>query len=539
MSKSFEHHARVVGALTLISRVTGFAREAIFSRVFGLGPIMDAFSFAFMMPNLFRRLFGEGALSAAFLPRFAKLDREDPESARRFGALMLAVSGGIFFAVLAVVELILVVLWWNAPEYAVDFHPPLHVGGALIPSLSVQSAALGYLLAMLMMPYMPLVCLVALSGAVLQSKDRFVVTAAAPIILNIAFVVAALAGIPFLGDEVGHRAHILLVAVSVLGAGVLQVLWTFGALRKVGLILDHRDPIAWMHVKKTLAESLPVMFGVGVLQLNTFVDGLIASWPTLMGPTIFGFQYPLQAGAMAAFAGAQRLYEFPLAVFGISIATAMFPALARSSSQPEAFASIVRSGIERAWFVGLPASVGLFLVAEPACGVAFQGSEFTYDDTLRVAAILRGFAIAIWSYSIVHIAARAFYALDDRQTPLRVALGMLVLNVALNLTLIFSSLREAGLAYSTAICSVVQCVVLLALLRRRVPGLIPPSLFVVLLKPAVATLGMALCVIAVGSFLPSGTDWNSLLLRFIGASGAGVVSYCAAAALLRARPKSI
>ncbi len=533
MPKSFEYHARIVGALTFVSRVSGFAREAVFSRVFGLGPIMDAFSFAFMMPNLFRRLFGEGALSAAFLPRFVKLDAEDPESARRFGALMLAVSGAAFFAVLAIIEIVLLVLWWNAPDYAVVFHPPARFGGALLPSFSVHSAALGYELAMIMMPYMPLVCLVALSGAVLQSKERFVVTAAAPIILNIAFVAAALAGFPLLGDDVGRRSHILLVAASVLVAGLLQLAWTLSALRKVGLVLEPRHPVAWEHVKRTLAESLPVMLGMGVLQVNTFIDGLIASWPTLVGPTIFGFEYPLKPGAMAAFASAQRLYEFPLAIFGLSIATAIYPMLARESKNLDTFASTVRDGIQRAWFIGLPASVGLVLVAEPACGVAFQGSEFTYEDTQRVAVILRGFAFAIWSYSIVHIVTRAFYALEDRRTPLRVAYCMIGLNFVLNVTLIFTPLREAGLGYSTAFCSVVQSITLLCLLRRRVPTLLQGALIAATLRTGVATLVMALCVITTSALIPVQTDWSSLLLRFLAEAGVGASSFAVSIYLLR------
>ncbi|MSR41052.1 MAG: murein biosynthesis integral membrane protein MurJ [Phycisphaerales bacterium] len=534
MSKSFHQHARTVAVLTFVSRVTGLAREAVFSRIFGLGPIMDAFSFAFMTPNLFRRLFGEGALSAAFLPRFSKLDRDDPESARRFGALMLAVSGAGFFAILVIAELILLLLWWNAPEFTIEVHPPLHFGGALLPTISVRSAALGYELAMLMMPYMPLVCLVALSGAVLQSKGRFLVTAAAPVILNVAFVIAALAGIPFLGDEVGRRGHIMLVACSVLGAGVLQVLWTLAALRKVGLVFERHHPIARLQVKKTLLESVPVMIGMGVLQINTFVDGLIASWPTLVGPTIFGFEYPLQAGAMAAFANAQRLYEFPLAIFGLSVATAIFPALARESNDLVAFAETMRHGLRRTFFIGLPASIGLFLVAEPACGVVFQGSEFTFEDTQRVAAILRGFSLAIWSYAMVHVVARAFYALDDRQTPLRVAISMLGLNFALNITLIFTPLREAGLAYSTAFCSIVQCVVLMVILRKRVPGIFDASLLTAWMKPMVATLVMAVCVVAVGFVLPQGTDWTTLLVRLLGATAVGAASFLLVARLLRA-----
>ena len=533
MTKSFEHHARTVSVLTFVSRVTGFARESIFSRVFGLGPIMDAFSFAFMLPNLSRRLFGEGALSSAFLPRFTKLDQDDPASAQRFGAMMLAATGAILFGLLLVVECVLFVLWWNAPSVVVELHAPLHMSGVLMPTIAVQPAALGYELAMLMMPYMPLVCVVALGSAVLQSKGRFFVAAAVPILLNLSFIVVSLAAIPFLGEESGRRTHIILVGCSVLLAGVLQAAWTLSELRKVGLVFEFRDAIARLHVKQTMLQSFPVILGMGALQINTFLGGLIASWPSFIGPTVFGIEYPLQQGAMGALSSAQRLSEFPLAIFGLSIATAIFPKLARESSDLKMFAATLQLGMRRAFFVGLPASVGLYFVAEPACGVAFQGNAFTHEDTLRVAAILRGFTFAIWSYSMVHILLRAFYALDDRRTPLRVSLCMVGLNLLLNVTLIFTPLREAGLAYSTAFCSIVQCVWILWLIERRVPGVVDAALRKAFLKPMIATAVMAVVLAALITVLPAATTWSAQGMQLLVMIPVGAGVFFVAAKLLR------
>lgn len=247
-----------------------------------------------------------------------------------------------------------------------------------------------------------------------------------------------------------------------------------------------------------------MILGLGVLQLNTFVDGLIASWPSTVGPTIAGFDYPLDAGALAALGYAQRLYEFPLGVFGIAVATAIFPLLSKQASDAAAFLDTLRRGLRLVVFIGLPASVGLMVAGAPLTATMLQGGDFGASDTRRVAFVLMGYAPAVWAYSMNHTLTRAMYALGDTMTPVRISVGMVALNLALNVTLICTPLREAGLAWSTAFCAILQVALLLRATRRRVdarmtdqPPIVDRAVRASWLRTALASAIMAAVVVAV------------------------------------------
>jgi putative peptidoglycan lipid II flippase len=244
-----------------------------------------------------------------------------------------------------------------------------------------------------------------------------------------------------------------------------------------------------------------MFIGLGVLQLNVFIDGLIASYPSTIGPTIFGFDYPLNSGALTALSNAQRLYEFPLGVFGIAIATAIFPALAKVADDGEAFTAILRRGLRLVIYIGLPASVGLMLVREPLTAAILQGKNFTAQDTARVAFVLMGYAPAIWAYSMTHTLTRAFYAKGDSMTPVRVAMGMVMLNLVLNFTLIWTPLKEAGLAWSTAVCAIVQVLILLRLIRKHADHIIDQSVKKSWMKTIALSAIMAAVVLVVDATL--------------------------------------
>ena len=511
MSTRFEHHARTVTLLTVASRVTGLARDAALSRIFGISATMDAFWLAFLIPNLFRRLFGEGALSAAFLPAYSQLHRDDPPTARKLAtltiALMLIALGGITI----VGELVL-----------------------LIVNVTGGGDHLAVRLMMIMLPYMPLVCIVAILGAMLQVHGRFGPTASAPIVLNLFIVIAAVAFAPLaIGNsqsESSEITHIVIIACAVLLAGAVQVIWSLSALR-AGAGGEHgwwagwtAARSAWPHMQRVLRQAWPMFIGLGVLQVNTFIDGLIASYPSTFGPTIFGRAFPLDAGALTALNNAQRLYEFPLGVFGIAIATAIFPALARASRRgmdgengiagdevsignsvspalplahsvvSDEFTDILRRGLRLVIYIGLPASIGLMLVRVPLTAAILQGSNFTSADTQRVAFVLMGYAPAIWAYSMTHVLTRAFYVRGDSMTPVRVSVGMVGLNLALNLTLIWTPLKEAGLAWSTAICAVLQVLLLVRLTRRYTAHAVNREVVKSWLRSALVTITMAAMV---------------------------------------------
>ncbi len=405
MSEQFERHTRTFSLLTLASRVTGLIRDAALSRVFGAASVMDAFFFAFMIPNLFRRLFGEGAVSAAFLRAYAKLDKSDPPAARRLATLTVAIMivglGGITVAG----ELLLL--------------------GSLRFGDSEQHLVVR--LTMITLPYMPMVCLVAILGSMLQVHGRFAPTAAVPIVMNVCQVAAVVGLVELFGAQ-NKGGHITAVSASLLVAGVLQLAWMTWALRgRRWLVRDARR--AREPMKGVLRQAGPMILGLGVLQLNVFLDGLIASYPTTVGPTVFGVEYPLAQGAMAAVSYAQRLYQFPLGVFGIAIATAIFPALARQSDDHEAFCDILRRGLRLVVFLGLPASAGLMLIGPSLVRVIYEHGLFGAGDSRRVAFVLYGYAAGVWAYSMIHVLTRAFYARGDSKTPVKVAVCMVVLNL--------------------------------------------------------------------------------------------------------------
>jgi putative peptidoglycan lipid II flippase len=272
-----------------------------------------------------------------------------------------------------------------------------------------------------------------------------------------------------------------------------------------------------------------MILGLGVLQLNTAVDALIASYPTTVGPTLLGLRYPLQEGALAAVSFAQRLYQFPLGVFGLAVATAIFPALARTHGDRAAFSDLVGRGLRLVVFIGLPASAGLCLVGGDLATVILEGGAFGSADSRRVAFILMGYAAGVWAYSMIHVLTRAFYARGDTSTPVRVALGIVVLNLGLNCTLIWTPLREAGLAWSTSACAVAQAGLLLVLLRQgRLEGVAASWL-----RSLSVTALMVLAVGGVGSIVSEPDDWLGALTRLAACVTAGIVTVGVAAVVLR------
>jgi len=453
--KGFVRHAVTVSGLTMVSRVTGLVRDAALAATMGLGAIADAFFLAFLIPNLFRRLFGEGALTAALVPIYTELREHDPRAARQLASailILLAVTLGVVTLACEAALAALLTLGWGADT-----------------SLAIR-------LTMLMLPYMPLVCAVAVVGGVLQVHGRFAVPAFAPVLLNGCIITAA--AVVGLGGG-SARLAAWWVAVAVVAAGVVQ-------LALMLAVLPGAEPLTLAlrgvggQVKRVLWLMTPMALGLAVFQINTLLDGLLAFFlsPKSGGPEhleLFGraVAFPCEAGSVAALQWSQRLYQFPLGVFGIAIATAIFPALARAAakitraqaldtSAADDFLHTLRQGVRLTVFIALPASVGLILVRLPLARLIYEHGRFSLDDAQRVALILTGYAAAVWAYATTHVLTKAYHARQDAKTPLRITLVMVVCNLALNAVLIWP-LGAVGLAVSTAITAAVQC----ALLTRR------------------------------------------------------------------------
>ena len=465
--RTFVSHAKLIGALTLVSRVLGMARESFAAYFFGANAIWSAFTTAFLFPNLFRKLFGEGALSAAFIPLYAQqVKHNHPKEATEFAVASVNLLCAILIALTVVGELGLwgVTLVW-------DMRPDR--------LLTVKLTAI-------MLPYVLLVCGTAFTGGILQVHRRFGATAATPIILNLILIVGIVSAGKMwdLKTDAGQMRGVYWLSWTVLVAGVIQVLVLVPSLRAVGFrfqpILHFWTP----QVQRMLKLTLPVALGAGVLQISVMLDKgismLLAEGPDGHGNLIthfnllgHAFRYPMAEGATARLNWAQFMYQFPLGVFAIALATAIFPKLSSDAHELDQgeFKCILRRGLEACLFVGLPSSVGLIVVRYPATRFLFQAGNFTSEDARLVALSTALYSSAVWAFSMQQILNRAYYALHDTITPLVLSIVTLIVNLGVEIPLLWTPLAEAGMAAGTAVSFALQSVVMLYMLRRRVGSL--------------------------------------------------------------------
>lgn len=458
--------AKRIAACTLVSRVTGLARDVLLAQAFALSWVQDAFSYAFQIPNLFRRLFGEGAMAPVFVPTFTRtLENEGRPAAWRLLAGTLGLMTAALAAVIVAIEMILLGVW------------------LLAPADPARAEARRLLLALtgLMLPFMLPICVLALLSAILNCLGSFVPAAAAPILLNLAMI-AGLAWIgPWLAPGDLH-AQVYIVAGLVLVGGVLQLLYIWPALRRAGVQVGFRVAPRDPHVARMLKLLPPVALGQGVLAFGVFLDAQIctalthvAGTPeqaTWLGVT---FAYPLAEGALSAVTIAQRLYQFPLGVLAISLATAALPAFSRFAARQEwpAWTAEVQRTLRLAVFEGLLAGVMMIVLAEPIVRFLFEYGRFDAADTQRTAVVLRWFGFGLWAFCAQHMVLRAFYSVGDVRTPLRLAMAALPLSVVLNLTLVwFAAIRESAFALSSCLSSALTVLIGAVLLTRRTGRLI-------------------------------------------------------------------
>jgi len=453
---SFLRHFRTVSGLTLVSRVLGLARDAALAHVLGAGMFMDAYSQAFQMPNLLRRLFGEGALSAAFIPVFTDyLERGDRRAANRFMSLMIV----LLVTVLSAVALVVIGVLLVARHFTADV-PKWH---------------LIFGLAAVMFPFAVTICLVALLQAALNCVRHFAMPALAPILLNIFIIGGAVAAGTALADE--PVAQVYLIGATIVVAGLAQVALQVPALAKKGLTFLPAWDLRHPGLRRVVRLMGPMVLAIGVVQINAFMDATIANvfspyaegaeTFTLAGRTV---AFPMKTGAASMLYFGQRLYNFPLGVFAIALATVIFPELSRRAHRGDTagLGRVASHGLRLTVFIAVPAAVGLMFVCEPLLRLWLEHGRFADrpEAVVRAAWVTRAYAIGIWAYSANHMLLRAFYASEDTRTPLKVAMAAAVANFALNLTLIWP-MAERGLALATAASAAGQFVVLAALVSRR------------------------------------------------------------------------
>jgi putative peptidoglycan lipid II flippase len=484
---------RQIASLTVLSRILGMLRDVAFAYFLGASGLMDGWAIAFKIPNLARRIFGEGAASSSFIPVYSEQLAKDPKQAGRLANTVVTV----IFVILAAAVLVGEGLLLGYREFF----------------CTLESTDRMFALTGIMLPYMILICVVAILAGVLHTHRHFAAPAAAPIVLNV-FLIGSLC---FTGWAMGIEParQVFIVAVAVLLAGLVQILIQIPALRASGVSLRPGWAVRSEAFRKIMIMMGPMILGLTVTQINTLADDVIAK--LLSGSvekgeffTWFGrvIKYPLWDGAVSQLYYSQRLYQFPLGVLGISLATAIFPVMSADAARGD-FDSLRRTvsrGIRGAVFIALPATVGLLLVARPLVAVIFQRGEFKPVDTMLTVWPLYFYSLGLCGFFAQQILTRAFYSMQDSKMPARSAVLAVFVNVVLNLALVWS-MGTGGLALSTATCSYLQVLILAIVLQRRFGDGLLGGFRSTLVKTVLATAVMGLIGV-----------WQMHLMRNLGVS---------------------
>lgn len=490
--------AAVVGACTGLSRLLGFVREILMAVLFGTSLAKSAFDIAFLIPNLFRRLFGEGALAAAFVPVFTEtLEREGPERAGRLAGRVMTMLGLVLGAAVA--------------------------AGMLVATLALVHGGLGARasavlpLLRIMLPYAFFICTVALCMAILNSLHHFLVPAATPVLLNVVWIMVLAVVCPRMGPDTDAR--IRAVAWGVLAAGSIQLAVQAPALLRLRISLP--VSVAWddPKVRKVLLLMGPVALAMGVFQVNVVVDRVLAFMVADWGP--------------AALTYAERLIYLPLGIFATAMGTVLLPTFSRQvvRDQHGRIADTLGRALRNLLLVTAPAAVGLLVLAGPVVRLAFawRGGAFGEESVVRTARAVAFYAPGLVVFSVYKLLVPAFYAMQDMRTPVRIAARVVALNFVLNVAFILSwpaGYKHAGIALATVLSSCVNCVALARILGRRVgdPGWRG-------LAGTAARTGIAAAVmgLAVGALHP--LAWDAAFAHGMPAKAAEAVAMAAAVAV--------
>jgi putative peptidoglycan lipid II flippase len=464
------------GAATLLSRILGFVRESAYAAFMGTGPVADAFFLAFQIPNLFRRLLGEGALSSAFIPVFKETERKEGVAAAwRVG---LACTWAVFLACTAICLVLLgavsLLLWYSNSKSSVHFHIDINT-------------ELMFQLMRWMLPYLPLVCVAAGFIGMLNARNHFFLPALGATMLN----VAMLASVWWLAPHFGAELHdkVFALAVGVVVAGVAQAAFQVPSLLSEGFQFRWLNPLNEPAVREVARRMGPSVIGVAAFQVNTVLCQ--------------AFAYTHGREIISSFNYAVRLMELPQGVVGISLATVMLTelsALAADKRFPE-FRSTLTEGLRQLLFLTLLPLVLLLTLSEPIVRLLFERGEFKAASTAQVTLMMLCLSPSLMAFSLNNVLARAFYALGDTKTPMRISLAAIAANF-LAAFISVSLMPKAGLAIANSASSTIQCFLLFYALKRKQPKFDLPSLFAPVLRMSVAGL------VAAATALGTAWVWN-------------------------------
>jgi putative peptidoglycan lipid II flippase len=509
MSVRLARSAGLIGIATMASRVLGVAREMVLAALFGAGAgvEMDAFNVAFRVPNLLRDLFAEGAMTAAFVPTFTRvLTQRGRAEAWRLGNLVIN-------ALLLVTGLLVIL--------GIIFAYPLT--HAIAPKYAGTPGKLELTteLTRIILPFLPTIAVSVAMMGMLNSLRRFFIPALAPAMFNVATILCAFALVPLM-PLVG-LPPIAAIAIGTVLGGLGQIGLQWPTLRREGFryqpIVDFKDP----GLRELLRLMGPGTLGLAASPINVFVNTYLATGQ--------------EPGSVSWLNYAFRLMYLPIGLFGVSIATAALPDIARHTAANDVASArkTISGALRMMLMLNVPATIGLMVLAHPIVAVLLERGRFTPADTAATAAALMFYAPGLLGYSAVKIASPSFYALRDSRTPVTVSVLSVIANLVLNLLLV-RVMGYRGLALGTAIAAIFNAGALLWLLERRLEGLEGRRIGVALAKILIASLAMGLAAHFVALWLSRGlpgvgSHWKAL--RLVGAIGAGVLVLLASARALR------
>lgn len=457
------HALAKVGGNTTLSRILGFARDLVFARLFGANEMTDAFFVAFKIPNFLRRLFAEGAFSVAFVPVLSEY-----KTTRGFDELKSFVDhvASTLGLVLLSISLLGVL---GAPLLIALFAPGWYFGGGGNAELAGEMLRLTF-------PYLLFISLTAFAGGILNTHNQFGIPAFTPVLLNLVLIACAYGLSPFVDPP------IMSLAWGVLFAGIAQFAFQLPFLYRLKLLPDFTRPtFSDEGISRVLKLMAPAIFGVSVTQLNLLLDTLIASF--------------LQKGSISWLYYSDRLMEFPVGILGVALGTVILPNLSKkhAESSPQEFSSMIDWAMRAAVLLGIPAAVGLMVLAGPLIATLFQSEIFDAEDVRMARLSLIAYSCGLMPFMAIKVLAPGFYARQDTKTPVKIAVVAMVVNMVMNLILM-QFLQHAGLALATSIAAAVNATLLYLGLRSREVYRPPSDWPRLLLQTAVAAAVMGGCL---------------------------------------------
>ncbi len=459
---SFLRASLTVGSLTLVSRLLGFVRDILTAAFLGAGPIADAFIVALKLPNFFRRITAEGAFSVSFVPIFSRTLKEEGE------------VQALIFAGRALSIMLLILIGFSA--VAMIFMPTII--SLIAPGFidDPQRFDLAINLTRITFGYLTLMSVVALLGGVLNAYDRFAPFAAAPILFNLCLIGALLCLTPHSETP----AHAL--AYGVFGAGVLQFFWLGYSVHRAGLAIKLRKPQLSEKISKLFRLMGPGILGAGIVQINVFVDMILASF--------------LPAGSVSYLYYADRLGQLPLGVIGVAMGTALLPKLSKTlSGKPSKKANqLFNDALFYSLLFALPAAVALALIPNILVSVLFERGAFDQAATLATAKTLFAYALGVPAFVGIKVFASTFYAHENTKTPVKIAAIGAIMNIVFSLILI-TPLAHVGIALATSIAAWVQLLCLYLAIERYENLFLTRDLLFKTIKIIVSCIGMGAALV--------------------------------------------